>query len=122
MAEASEAMAVTRAVEGVTLIFRGYDGLWMIDRVAAPANERGDEDLCDVGELDFEARDAGGWDADEDDFEGATAVALAELRGMTADERRSFHARQVRKLGLVMKGEASRLLWRLVSDPSGFQP
>ncbi len=120
-----QAQAVTRELDGVLLVFRACEGLWMIDRVDEPANERGDEDWIESpdGSLDEGATDdetgeiPGRWG-----FEGATAVAFDEIWGMTEAERRSYHARQLRKLGLPDRGRPARLIWSMIEDFDHFKP
>jgi hypothetical protein len=101
MASNDNAQAVTRKLDGVVLIFRGYNGLWMIDRIAEPANERGDEEWIE---------------------EGSTAISVDEVWGMSEAQRRSYHARQLRKLGLSERGTGARVLWSMISDFDGFAP
>jgi hypothetical protein len=122
MNTAQDMTAVARRLDGVTLIFQRYDDLWMIDRVSEPANERGDEDCYDVpdGLLAHEGCD-GGCEACER-FDGGTAVTRAELSGLSELERRRYHARQLRKLGLPERGHGSRLLWSMISDFERFAP
>lgn len=110
---------VTLSLDGVQLVFRAYDGLWMIDRVAEPANERGDEDdeaLEETCDEDTDDR------VERCDFEGSTAVAHAEVWGMTEEERRSYHDRQLRKLGLPERGRCARLIWSMIEDFDHFAP
>lgn len=102
---------VTRRFEGALMVFQRLDGLWMIDRLGAPANEQceGDEEACD------EACEASELDL-------ATAIAREELAGLTESERRAFHARQLRKLGLHEGGTAASALWRIITDFDRFDP
>lgn len=100
--------AITRALDGALLIFQRFEGHWMIDRVSAPANDCDDEDL---------ERDDEPWC-----FEGSTAVARDEVVGLCEFDRRRYHARQLRRLGLPARGHASRALWRMISDWESFAP
>lgn len=116
--------AVTRKVDGALLIFQRYEGVWMIDRVSTPANERGDEDFVDVPD-DLLAHDALMSDdgtCESPGFDGCTAVAGDELEGLTEPERRRFHARQLRRLGLPERGLGASVLWAMISDFHGFRP
>ncbi len=116
MNTAHDVAAVARRLDGVTLIFQRYDGLWMIDRVSEPANERGDEECYEVPEGLFECGD------ERDVFDGGTAVTREELAGLGEVERRRYHARQLRKLGLPERGHGARLLWAMISDFERFAP
>lgn len=110
--------AVARKLDGVLLIFQRYEGVWMIDRVSAPANERGDEELVEVPDSLLESDDS--WEAMG--FDGGTAVARDELWGLSESQRRRYHERQLRKLGLPERGHGARLLWSMISDFEGFHP
>ncbi len=118
MNTAQDMTAVARRLDGVTLIFQRYDDLWMIDRVSEPANECGDEECYDVPDGLFACGDN---DCD-DRFDGGTAVTRAELSGLSEMERRRYHARQLRKLGLPERGSGSKLLWTMISDFERFAP
>lgn len=159
----TDTQAIARKLDGVLLIFRGYEGVWMIDRVSAPANDRGDEEWIELpdGLLcagaphghhgAFSGRDASGDSCGEGDerddgyyeddveyldrdtrersshgthvsFEGATAVSVDELFGMSDDERRSFHARQLRKLGLADKSGGAKVIWSMIENFQAFSP
>lgn len=118
MNTAQDMNAVARRLDGVTLIFQRYDDLWMIDRVSEPANERGDEECYDVPDGLFSCGDNDG----DARFDGGTAVTRAELSGLSELERRRYHARQLRKLGLPERGNGSKLLWTMISDFERFAP
>lgn len=107
---AIDATAVAREFGGAVLIFQRHDDLWMIDRVSRAANER---DREDDERLDVD---------DGEDFDGCTAVARDEVHGLTHDERRRFHARQLRKLALRPSDRGAALLWSLISDFEHFAP
>ena len=119
---AEDTGVVARRLDGVTLIFQRYDDLWMIDRVSEPANERGDEECFDVPDGLFAHDDCEGECARNDRFDGGTAVTRAELSGLSELERRRYHARQIRKLGLPERGNGSKLLWSMISDFERFAP
>lgn len=152
----TETQPIARRLDGVLLIFRGYEGIWMIDRVGAPANDRGDEEWIELPDGLLSARGNDGYDDGYDDtgrdgehdgyleddeeyldrhtrdqgrggyhraaFEGATAVSVDELCGMTDDERRSFHARQLRKLGLPDKSGGAKIIWSMIENFQAFSP
>lgn len=104
---------VTRRMEGALMVFQRLDGLWMIDRLGEAAN---DVSLVhDEPEGDDEAASARA-----DDL--ATAIAREEVCGLTEDERRAFHARQLRKLGLHPGSTGSAALWRIITDFDRFDP
>ncbi len=119
---AQDVSGVARRLDGVTLIFQRYDDLWMIDRVSEPANECGDEECFDVPDGLFAHGDDDEERAVNERFDGGTAVTRAELSGLSELERRRYHARQLRKLGLPERGHGSRLLWSMISDFERFAP
>ena len=121
MNTAHDMTAVARKLDGVMLIFQRYEDLWMIDRVSEPANERGDEEYFDIadGLFSYEASER---ECACEAFDGGTAVTRAELSGLTELERKRYHARQLRKLGLPERGTGARLLWSMISDFERFAP
>ena len=52
----------------------------------------------------------------------ATAIAREELVGLTESERRNFHARQLRKLGLHAGSNGAAALWQIITDFDRFDP
>lgn len=94
----AETTVVTRHLDGVLMVFSRYEGVWMIDCETEPAN------------------DDGPWG------DGSTAVGRADVEGLDVEERRSFHARQLRKLGLASRGSGARVLWSMIEDFDGFAP
>ena len=106
---AFDVTTVERELDGAVLIFQRLDDLWMIDRVARAANEQDDDD-------DAATRD------DEQAIDGCTAVARDEVRGLSPDERRRYHARQLRKLALTPSDRGAMLLWSLITDFEHFTP
>lgn len=106
---------VTRRMEGALMVFQRLDGLWMIDRLGEAAN---DVSLVhDDRETDGDDETAS---ARADDL--ATAIAREEVCGLNEDERRAFHARQLRKLGLHPGSTGSAALWRIITDFDRFDP
>lgn len=101
----------TRRFEGALMVFQRLDGLWMIDRLGAPANEQ-----CEDPEAACDAPDG------DDGADLATAIAREEVLGLTESERRMFHARQLRKLGLHEGGSGAAALWRIITDFDRFDP
>lgn len=94
----AETTVVTRQLDGVLMVFSRYEGMWMIDCETAPAN------------------DDGTW------REGSTAVARDDVAALDVEARRSFHARQVRKLGIATRGSGARALWSMIEDFDAFAP
>ncbi len=94
----AETTVVTRQLDGVLMVFSRYEGMWMIDCETEPANDDG------------ECR------------EGSTAVARADVAVLDGEARRSFHARQLRKLGLASRGSGARVLWSMIEDFDAFAP
>lgn len=103
------AKTVERELDGAVLIFQRLDDLWMIDRVSSPANEQDGDDMSMS-------------DGTEHAFDGCTAVAHDEVRGLSFDERRRYHTRQLRKLALRPSDRGAALLWSLITDFEHFTP
>jgi len=104
---------VTRRMEGALMVFQRLDGLWMIDRLGEAAN-----DVSLVGEEPETEDEAAGARADD----LATAIARDEVCGLNEEERRAFHARQLRKLGLHPGSTGAAALWRIITDFDRFDP
>lgn len=107
---------VTRRMEGALMVFQRLDGLWMIDRLGEAANDV--SLVADPATVDDADEDADGARA----ADLATAIAREEVGGLTEEERRAFHARQLRKLGLHPGSTGAAALWRIITDFDRFDP
>lgn len=109
--------AIARECDGATLVFRAYDHLWMIDRLARPAaNDDDDAYEGEVVDLDEDG------DPVDAAIEGSTAVCADEIAGMDERDREAFIARQLRKLGLPADGDGAAMLGAMLDDFERFEP